>query len=43
MIIAKHYLGEQVLIHSDGDIEDWADGMILCQKILGYGKNFKLD
>jgi len=43
MIIAKHHLGEQVLIHSDGDIEDWADGMILCQKILGYGKNFKLD
>jgi len=43
LIIAKHYLGDQVLVHSDGELEHWEDGMILCQKLLGYGQDFKLD
>jgi len=43
LIIAKHYLGEEIAVHSDGNIEEWADGIILCQKILGYGKEFKFD
>jgi hypothetical protein len=43
LIIAKHYLGKEVAIHSDGDIDDWDDGKILCQKLLGFGDDFKLD
>jgi len=43
LIIAKHHLGKEICVHSDGGNEDWEDGRILCQKMLGYGNDFKLD
>jgi hypothetical protein len=43
LIIAKHYLKEQIKVSSDGKIDQWMDGMLICQKILGYGLDFKLD
>lgn len=43
LIIAKHYLKDQILVHSDGELENWKDGMELCQHFLGYGDNFDLD
>jgi len=43
LIIAKQHLGEEISVHSDGSSEDWSDGRILCQKLLGYGEDFKLD
>lgn len=42
LIIAKHHLNNQILISSDGRIENWKDGMVICQKILGYGLDFTL-
>jgi hypothetical protein len=42
LIIAKHYLKEQIIVSSDGTLDNWKDGMLLCQKILGYGLDFRL-
>ncbi len=42
LIIAKRYLGDNIFISSDGTIDQWRDGMMICQKILGYGLGFKL-
>ena len=43
LIIAKHHLGGAVVVRSDGELEHWKDGMALCQQILGYGNEFRLD
>ena len=43
LIIAKHHLGKDILPSSDGTLEQWKDGMVICQKILGYGLGFSLD
>ena len=40
LIIAKHHLAEDILVASDGTLENWKDGMLICQKILGYGLEF---
>ncbi|MDO8303281.1 MAG: hypothetical protein Q7T18_08570 [Sedimentisphaerales bacterium] len=42
LIIAKHHLKEAILPSSDGRINNWQDGMLICQKILGYGLDFEL-
>ena len=42
LIIAKHYLGDQIEIKSDGDQKDFKDAMILCDQFLGYGLDFNL-
>jgi len=43
LVIAKHHLGEQITIHSDGTMENWHEAMQLCHHFLGYGKGFCLD
>lgn len=43
LIIAKHHLGSQIRVRSDGESKDWEDARILCEQFLGYGKEFKLD
>jgi hypothetical protein len=42
LIIAKHHLKSEIVVSSDGTLEQWKDGMLICQKILGYGMEFKL-
>jgi hypothetical protein len=42
LIIAKHYLTDQIVVSSDGRLDNWKDGMLICQKILGYGLDFTL-
>ena len=42
LIIAKHYLKENVKVCSDGTDEQWFDGKMLCQQELGYGLDFQL-
>jgi len=42
LIIAKHHLGKEILVASDGTLDNWRDGMLICQKILGYGLDFTL-
>lgn len=43
LIIAKHYLKENLIVHSDGTNDQWFDGKLICQMTLHYGLNFKLD
>lgn len=43
LVIAKHYLEDQIIVTSDGDMEEWRPAMTLCQDILGYGEDFVLD
>ena len=43
LIIAKHHLGGAIFVKSDGELDAWKDSMALCQKMLGYGEDFKLD
>ena len=42
LIIAKRHLKEQIQVSSDGTVDNWKDGMLICQKILGYGLDFSL-
>lgn len=42
LIIAKHYLKSQIKVSSDGELHHWKDAMKLCQRMLGYGLDFKL-
>lgn len=43
LIVAKHHLGSQIIVKSDGGPEGWMDAKRLCQQYLGYGLNVKLD
>ncbi len=43
LVIAKYHLGESIVIHSDGTMDNWHEAMILCDHFLGYGKGFSLD
>ena len=43
LIIAKHHLSKEILVSSDGTLENWKDGMLICQKILGYGLDFTFE
>ena len=40
LVIAKHHLGDDIIISSDEEMRDWNTAMILCQEILGYGSDF---
>ena len=40
LIITKHHLAKDILVASDGTLDNWKDGMLICQKILGYGLDF---
>lgn len=42
LIIAKHYLNDDIEISSDGTAENWDEGKQLCQHFLGYGNDFEL-
>lgn len=43
LIVAKHFYEDHILIHSDGAENEWEDARRLCQEILGFGSEFKLD
>ena len=43
LVIAKHHLKDGITVGSDGTIENWQEGMQLCQHFLGYGTDFALD
>ena len=39
----KKYLGEKIVVQSDGDISDWKEGKTKCQETLGYGDSFEFE
>ena len=43
LVIAKHHLKEEIVIRSDGAMENWHEAMQLCHHFLGYGRGFCLD
>lgn len=43
LIIAKHHLGDEIRVSSDGDRDQWQDTMRLCETVLGYGYEFALE
>ena len=43
LVIAKHHLGEQIVVRSDDNMENWHEAMQLCHYFLGYGRGFCLD
>ena len=43
LVIAKHYLKDDIIIRSDGTEENWVEAAQLCDHFLGYGQDFKLD
>jgi hypothetical protein len=50
LIVIKNYVGDDINISSDGNSygdsecdQEWKDAFKFCQKILGYGENFKID
>ncbi len=42
LIVAKHHLGQALLVDSDGSSEQWEEAMLICQHVLGFGKDFRL-
>ena len=42
LIIAKHHLGNQILVSSDGEDGHWFDGKMMCQMVLGYGMEYSI-
>lgn len=43
LIIAKHYLINDIQISSDGDITKWRDTILIVYHFLEYGNDFELD
>ncbi len=37
LTIAKHHLGDRIVVQTDGEPQHWADAFTLCQACLGYG------
>ncbi len=42
LIIASHHLDKSIKVSSDGEMDNWIEGMQLCQHFLGYGNDFEL-
>lgn len=42
LVIAKHHLGDLIIVHSDGTDKGWFDAKQICQMELGYGMEFAL-
>lgn len=43
LLIAKHHLGDLIVVHSDGEPKDWQDARNICEGVLGYGSAVVLD
>src|SRR3990167_8851080 len=43
LIIAKHHLKDQIIVMSDGELEQWQDAIQICDHFLGYGSDFKFE
>lgn len=38
LIILKHYFGDDLVVRSDGNPKEWAEGLQAVQDYLGYGE-----
>lgn len=42
LLIAKHYLGDDIVVSTDGEDAHWRDAKILCLMELGYGADYRI-
>lgn len=42
LVIAKHHLGSDIIVKSDGDFTAWERAVEIVEKYLGYGDDFYL-
>jgi hypothetical protein len=42
LVVAKHYLGDDIRVSTDGEDGHWFDGKMLCQSELGYGMEYSI-
>ncbi len=42
LVIAKHYLGDDIIVKTDGEHQHWADAFLLCQDQFGYGAEYTI-
>lgn len=40
LVVAKHHLGDEIWVSSDGTPDQWEDTIRLCEAVLGYGTEF---
>lgn len=43
LLIAKHWLGDELIVKTDGTDANWFDAKLLCAMELGYGLSYKID
>jgi hypothetical protein len=43
LVIAKYHLDRRISVQSDGSQADWDEAREICQTMLGYGKDFRVD
>lgn len=43
LIIIKYYLGNNIVVSTDGEDQHWFDAKLICQTELGYGMEYKIN
>lgn len=43
LVIAKHYMGTDLIVRSDGYMDNWLPAMAMTEYYLKYGEDFRLD
>jgi hypothetical protein len=43
LVVAQHHLGDKIVVSSNGTDQQWFEGKILCQAVLGYGLQYIID
>ncbi len=43
LVVAKHHLGDDITVDSDGEGRDWVEAVLLVENELGYGRDFILE
>lgn len=43
LLAAKHHLGKGLRIITDGEDEGWLDARRICQELLGFGREFRVN
>ena len=41
LVIAKHHLGDKIKVSSDGELNNWLEGIALCRIYLGYEETYE--
>ncbi|QUL98544.1 MAG: hypothetical protein IMF26_00075 [Candidatus Fermentithermobacillus carboniphilus] len=42
LLIAKHHLGKQIVVRTDGEDAHWFDAKVFCMAGLGYGLEYRI-